>query len=227
MLFGFIAPLLLDPLFDRFTPAPRHLSASLTALAERAGLAVGEVLVSEASRTTERLSAYVAGLGATRRIVLSDTLVTRAQLREINFVAAHELAHRRQRHPEASTALGVAAVALIVVGYWMLTRSERVLWATGANAPSDPRTIPLLLLFALASLALIFPLVAAISRGWERQADRIALALTRGPEGAEAVLQRFAATNLHDPDPPQALYLLTYTHPPLVERIRSVRRAAG
>ncbi len=88
----FVAPLVVEPLFNRFTPlADPELAAELDALARRAGLPLKEVLVADASRRTRKANAYVSGLGATRRLVVYDTLLERATRPEVALVLAHEL----------------------------------------------------------------------------------------------------------------------------------------
>src|SRR5438045_327347 len=73
-------------------------AAELRKLSGDAGVPVGDVLVSDASRRTTKSNAYVSGLGATRRVVLWDTLLESVGEREVKLVIAHELGHRRERH---------------------------------------------------------------------------------------------------------------------------------
>src|ERR671932_2464142 len=106
---GFAAPLVLEPLFNRFAPlGDEELAERLRALARRAGVPVRDVLVADASRRTRKVDAYVSGLGATRRVVLFDTLLARGDPRQIRLVVAHELGHRRARHLAQATPAGVA-----------------------------------------------------------------------------------------------------------------------
>src|SRR5919199_91447 len=89
---GFAAPVVLEPLFNRFAPLrDEELAGRLRALARRAGVPVRDVLVADASRRTRKVNAYVSGLGATRRVVLFDTLLGQADPRRIELVVAHEL----------------------------------------------------------------------------------------------------------------------------------------
>src|SRR5919199_2794178 len=116
---GFAAPVVLEPLFDRFAPLPDgELAAELRALAERAGVPVRDVLVAEASRRTRKENAYVSGLGRTRRVVLFDTLLHGHERRGIRLVVAHELGHRRDRHVVKATVLAMAAAAAGVLVVW-------------------------------------------------------------------------------------------------------------
>jgi STE24 endopeptidase len=96
---SFVAPIVLEPVFNRFRPLEDPaLVDDLRALAARARVPIRDVLVADASRRTKKENAYVSGLGKTRRVVVFDTLLKRGSPRELRLVAAHELGHRRDRH---------------------------------------------------------------------------------------------------------------------------------
>ena len=93
-----LAPVVLDPMFNDFTPLPEGETRSdVLDLARAAGVKVGEVYSVDASRRTTAANAYVAGLGPTKRVVLFDTLLDRYSRDEIRVVVAHELGHVRHR----------------------------------------------------------------------------------------------------------------------------------
>src|ERR687886_1120347 len=210
---GFAAPVVLEPLFNRFAPLrDEELAERLRALARRAGVPVRDVLVTDASRRTRKVNAYVSGLGATRRVVLYDTLLGQADPRRIELVVAHELGHRRARHVVKGTLVGMAGAAATVA----------VLWVTVAH-PGDLRKAPLVLLVAEALELVGLPAAAAVSRRWEREADRFSLDVTRDPEAFEAAHREPAPANLSDLDPPRPVYALLFTHPTPPERIEAGR----
>ena len=102
----FLAPLLLEPVFNRFTTLQDDvLAGDLRRLADQAGVPVREVLVADASRRTTKHNAYVSGIGKTRRVVVWDTLLDRGEPGELRLVVAHELVHRRFRHVAIGTAI--------------------------------------------------------------------------------------------------------------------------
>jgi len=134
---SFVAPVVLEPIFNNFRPlADERLAAELRALAERAGVPVRDVLVADASRRTTKVNAYVSGLGKTRRVVLYDTLLEAADEGELKLVVAHELGHRRERHIVKATIGAMAGAALWVVLLWVLLGSRI----------ASPRELPLVLL---------------------------------------------------------------------------------
>jgi STE24 endopeptidase len=221
---GFAGPIVLEPLFNRFRPlGDPALTGELRALAERAGVPVRDVLVADASRRTRRENAYVSGLGGTRRIVLFDNLLDASEPRQIRLVVAHELGHRRARHVERGTLLAMAGAAGVVLVLWGLLSWPALLKAIGASGPGDPRVAPFLFLVVGVFELIGLPLGAALSRRWEREADRSSLELTRDPQAFESAHRRLARTNLADLEPPRAVYVLLFSHPTPPERIAAAR----
>ena len=221
---GFAGPIVLEPLFNRFRPlGDAALAGEMRALAERAGVPVRDVLVADASRRTRRENAYVSGLGRTRRIVLFDNLLEASELRQIRLVIAHELGHRRARHIERGTLLAMAGAAAVVLVLWGLLSWPALLEAIGASGPGDPRVAPFLFLVVAVFELIGLPLGAALSRRWEREADRSSLELTRDPQAFESAHRRLARANLADLEPPRAFYALLFSHPTPPERIAAAR----
>jgi STE24 endopeptidase len=183
------------------------------------------VLVADASRRTRKANAYVSGLGPTRRLVLYDTLLARTGRPEIGLVLAHELGHRRAHHLLQAALLGIAGVAGFVLVLWTLLRWPDLRTAIGApGGAGDPRVVPFVLLLAAVLEIPAAPLGSALSRSWERQADRFSLELTHDLTTFEATHRLLATTNLSDLDPPRPIYLAFFGHPTPVERIQAARR---
>ncbi|MGH2683729.1 MAG: M48 family metallopeptidase [Actinomycetota bacterium] len=219
-LLTYLSPVLFEPLFNRFEPLQdRELAAELMLLADRAGVPVREVLVSDASRRTTKENAYVSGFGTTRRLVVYDTLLTNADRDEIELVVAHELGHRRDHHVEWGTVIGAVAAAAGVLALWFLLRSDSVLRAARASAPADPRIVPFLI-FSVALLNLVvLPPSNWLSRRFERTADRFALELTGDVDAYVRTERGLALRNLSDLDPGPITYRFLFTHPSPAERI--------
>ncbi|MEU6345100.1 M48 family metalloprotease [Streptomyces sp. NPDC046977] len=215
---SWLAPVVLEPLFNRFRPMDAGpLRDALLALAARDGVPVRDVLVADASRRTTALNAYVSGFGRTRRIVAYDTLVATAPAGEVELVVAHELGHVKHRDVLRGTllgALGAAAGVCVLAAF---------LAAASPYAADDPRGLFLLAAAAAVGSALAGPLGCAVSRRAERRADRHALELTGDPAEFIAMQRRLTVANVSDPDPPRALHLLFGTHPTPVQRIAAAR----
>jgi STE24 endopeptidase len=204
---GFLAPVVLEPVFNRFAPLDDEaLAGRLHELAERAGAPVRAILVADASRRTVRQNAYVSGLGRTRRIVLFDTLLA-SPADEVAVVLAHELGHRIRRHVAALTAVAVAGA----LGFLVVLRLLRP-----HPVPSDTAFV---LLLGLGFELVTGPAVAALSRRFERGADRFSIALTGDRPAFERLHRRLAIVNLADLAPPKWLYYWFSTHPTPSQRL--------
>ncbi|MDE2180036.1 MAG: M48 family metallopeptidase [candidate division NC10 bacterium] len=215
-----LSPILFDPLFHTFRPVQNTaLVERLRTLTARAGLTVGPILEMDASRKTTKTNAYFTGFGRTRRIVLYDTLLTASAPEEVELVVAHELGHWRRHHIWKGMAISaVSALAAL----WLIARLLNIAADSGRFGfihPADPRSLPLLLLLLVALTILTMPIQMAISRSFEREADRESLRLTANPKAFIASEITLARSNLADIDPPRVVVWLLYTHPPVLERI--------
>jgi STE24 endopeptidase len=224
---SWLAPVLLEPLFNRFTPMePGPLREALLALAERDRVRVRQVLVADASRRTTALNAYVSGFGRTRRIVAYDTLLTTAEPLEVELVVAHELGHVKHRDVLRGTMLGAVGAAVGVCVLAAVVSWRPLLDAAGVDHFSDPRSVWLLAAVAAFGSAIAGPFGCAVSRRIERRADAHALELTDDPAHFIAMQRRITVANVGDPSPPRLLHLLFGTHPTAVQRIAAARRHA-
>jgi STE24 endopeptidase len=210
-----IAPVVIEPIFNRFRPLDDEaLARELRDLADRAGAPVRDVLVADASRRTKKVNGYVSGVGKTRRVVLFDTLLEQSSPPEVRLVVAHELGHRRERHVLKGTLLAMGSTAAFVFFLWAVVGMP------------EPDEIPLIFLLSIALQLVVLPLGAALSRRWERVADRFALDLTGDAGVFEETFRTLALANLSDLDPPRALYYALFSHPTVPERIAFGRRWA-
>jgi STE24 endopeptidase len=217
---SFLYPLVIEPAFNRFESLPAgELRSGLLALADRSDVPVQDVLVSDASRRTTALNAYVSGFGGTRRIVLYDTVLEQLPDDEIESIAAHELGHVVNGDVLTGTLTGAlgAAAAVALLG-WLLSWTP-LLRRAGADSPADPRVIPLVLFLLAVGGLLSTPVQNLVSRQIEARADLHALDLTRDPEAFVSMQRRLATTNLSDPDPPAAWQWFFGSHPTAAQRI--------
>jgi len=211
--FAALAPVVLDPIFNDFTPLPEGETRSdVLALAQAAGVKVREVYSVDASRRTTAANAYVTGLGPTKRVVLFDTLLDRYDRDEVRVVVAHELAHVRHR----DVPRGVLYAAIVAPAAALAV--QRLSWAL-----SPERGTP----GALPAMALAAALVAApsglignrLSRAIERRADAYSLELASSPDAFISFERAIALQNVADLKPPMLVSKVLATHPPTAERI--------
>jgi STE24 endopeptidase len=224
VLFSFVFPVLVEPIFNKFTPLPDgELRTSLLELAARDGLPVRDVLVADASRRTTALNAYVSGLGPTRRIVVFDTLVREAPPAEVAAVVAHELGHAKRNDVLTGTLVSALGAAAAVCALYLLGSWTGLLRQAGVSSIVDPRALALLIALATLAGLVSLPLQNLLTRRMEARADAHALALTDDPSTVERMEQRLATTNLADVDPPRWHYLIFASHPSIVERMAAAR----
>jgi STE24 endopeptidase len=211
----FAAPVLLDPIFNDFTPLPEGtLRSSVLDVADRAGVTVNEVFSVDASRRTSQVNAYVGGIGATRRIVLFDTLLSSFSAAQTRVVLAHELAH--VRHNDIRRGLLFGSIVALPGAYAVARLAERIDAVIGR---SEPTTLPALALSSAIVAGCVGPFANQLSRALERRADSFALELTDDADALIAFERQITRSNLADPDPPRWRSWLLATHPPAVERI--------
>lgn len=230
----FAAPVLIDPLFNRFEPLAATnpaLTAQLQNLAHSAGLDIPEsrIFLMHASDKVTTYNAYVTGFGATKRIVVWDTTARDLTLPQTLFIFGHEMGHYVLHH----IYLGLAFSALLLfAALWLIQRlAEAALARWGGHwqirAIGDWSSLPLLLL--LASLLSFFgePLGNSFSRWEEHNADVYGLSVTRpvtknaGQVAAQA-FQLLGEQSYSYPNPSSFLVLWSYSHPPIAQRIRFV-----
>jgi len=219
MLGSFAYQVLVEPLFNTFTPLPDgELRTQIFELADREDVPIDDVLVADASRRTTTLNAYVSGFGSSRRVVVYDNLVdgsSGVDDREALSVIAHELAHARHDDVLTGSLLGAAGV-LLGVGLLGLLR----------GGVADPRRVPRVLALVAVATLLASPVQNGISRQIETRADVDALRATGDPEALIEVHKALARRSLADPTPPAWSQFWFGSHPTGLMRIALAQRVA-
>jgi STE24 endopeptidase len=223
-LFSFVFPVLVEPVFNKFTPMEESpLRSNLIALADRDGVPVRDVLVADASRRTRAVNAYVSGLGPTRRIVVYDTLLREAPDSEVESVVAHELGHAKAGDVVTGTIIGALGAGAAVCALFLLGSWTSLLRRAGVDSIGEPRAVGLLLAVVTVAGLVAGPVSSLMSRHIEARADQHALRLTDDPADFEAMQGRLSLVNLGDPDPNRVEQSLFGTHPTTVERMAIAR----
>jgi STE24 endopeptidase len=220
-----VAPILLMPLFYRFRPVQREaLVERLVALAGRADARVIGVYEWMLSDRTRKANAALAGIGRTRRILLSDTLLAEHSDDEIEVILAHELAHHV--HHDIWKGLALEA-ALMTLGFYVADRVlSAAVAAQGLESKWDIAALPLLVLSAGAVSLVLLPMVLALSRAHERRADRYALEMTGNVTAFVGAMKRLSLRNLGEERPSRMTELLFHSHPSTSARIAAAERWA-
>jgi STE24 endopeptidase len=224
----YISPYVIEPLFFKFTPlAVDGLEARIRTLAECAGLRVQRILQVNASRRSQHSNAYFTGIGPVKRIVLFDTLLASASHDEIVAVLAHEMGHWKLRHI-LRRLVTMEAVALVAVyAAFRVLRWEGLPHLAGLGIASFPARVTIAGFVASLFTLPLAPLGSLVSRRDEWAADRYAVRLTEAPGDLASALAKLARDNLSNVHPHPLYAWVHYSHPPVVERIRSLRLQAA
>jgi Zn-dependent protease with chaperone function len=216
-----IAPVVLFPIFFRFRVlTDEELTARLTRMCERAGAVIRGVYEWKLSEKTKKANAALMGLGRTRRIVISDTLLETCNHDEIEAVLAHELGHHVYRHMWKAIAV---QSAVTFFGFWCLKLAVR--WAAldweRHYLQIDFANLPLMILVATAISVLLMPVMNAYSRFNERQADVYAWQTVGSVEAFCSAMEKLASLNLAEREPSRWVEMLFHSHPATGRRLRA------
>ncbi len=220
----YISPYVIEPLFFKFEPIKAEgLEERIRGLMDKAGLKVSRVFQVDASRRSKHSNAYFTGIGRVKRIVLFDTLLQQMTHDEILAVLAHEAGHWKKRHVLKSMILTEALAFAGIYAAFRLIAWDRLPGLLGLPAASFYARA---LIAGLTGSLVMFPLTplfSYISRRNEKEADRFAGNLTGQPEALASALVKLARENLSNLHPHPLYAKFYYSHPPVVERIRSLR----
>ncbi len=215
-----LAPVVLFPLFYKFRPLENEdLAARLMRLCDRARTRVRGVFEWKLSEKSRKANAALVGWGNTRRIILADTLLAAYTPEEVEAILAHELAHHVYHHIGKNLA---QQATFSLLGFWLAARVLRAF----APRPDDFASLPILALTATALSLALLPVVNAISRRFERQADDYALRAIASPAPFISGMEKLAAQNLAERRPHPAIEFLFHSHPAVEKRIRNAERYA-
>jgi STE24 endopeptidase len=226
VVFARLAPVLIMPLFYRFTPITEgSLRDRILRLCETAGLRIEGIFTFNLSKNTRKANAGFTGLGRAKRIILGDTLMRDFTEDEIETVFAHELGHYRYHHLGIGIAVGTLST---VVGLFVTAQLHAwSLRALGFTSLTDLAALPLLAIWLSLFGLVTAPLGNILSRRHERQADRFAVEETGKATAFTSALRKLAETNLADPEPHPLVEFLFYSHPAIGRRVRAVESMGG
>jgi STE24 endopeptidase len=219
LLIAVLAPVLILPLFNKFTPLPEGaLRERLWGLAQRTGFRVRGIQVMDGSRRSRHSNAFFTGFGRFRKIALFDTLVQQLSEAELEAVLAHEIGHFKKKH-----VLGMLlwSAASLFAGFWVIAWLAGQAWFYRAFGFEPGSMVPALLLFALLSGVVTFwlsPLAHWWSRRFEYQADAFAAAAMNEPQSLIRALRKLSEKNLSNLTPHPLYSGFYYSHPTLLER---------
>lgn len=219
-----LAPVLILPLFNKFTPLPEGaLRERLLGLAARTRFRARSIQVMDGSKRSRHSNAFFTGFGRFRKIVLFDTLIEQLAAPELEAVLAHEIGHYQKKH--ILKMLLVSAVSSLA-GFWLISLLAGQEWFYRSFGFEPGSMVPALLLFGLLSGVITFwlsPLAHWWSRRHEYQADAFAAEVMSEPGPLISALRKLNAKNLSNLTPHPFYSGFYYSHPTLLERERALR----
>ncbi len=220
----YVAPVLILPLFNTFTPLPEGaLRTAIERYVREQGFSLSGLFVMDGSKRSGKGNAFFTGFGRKKRIALFDTLVETMPEDEVVAVVAHEVGHCRLRHVHRMVAAGMVRTGVTFLLLSFVLQSRPLFDAFGMQHMSLHAGI---VFFSLlyTPLALLTGVWAnALSRRYEFEADAFAARTTQGAEALASALKRLSVGNLSNLTPHRFHVLLHYSHPPVVERLRRMR----
>ena len=219
---GKIFPVWIVPLFYKYGKVESEgLKKRILNLASRYGMPVENVYSINLSKTTKKANAAFMGMGRTKRVVLSDTLLDSFTEDEIETVVAHELGHFK--HRDIWKQLGFGLLVSFLTFRIAFLAMEPAAKALGFDGAGDIGSLPLLFLFFFFFTLFLMPLQNGFSRWMERAADRFALTAFPYPKVFISCMEKLGRVNLADPDPNPVFEWIFYDHPSIGKRIRMAK----
>ena len=231
LLLMLIAPAVIMPLFNKFTPLPEGstLRERLFALAKRTDFPTRSIEVMDGSKRSHHSNAFFTGFGRFRKIVLFDTLVSQLAEPELESVLAHEIGHYKKRHVLKSLAVSIVGVFVGFAAVAWLARQQWFYRAFGFEHHAGfaaANIVPAMLLFALLAGTIGFwfsPLIHLWSRRFEYEADAFARESMGDAQPLVQALRKLTEKNLSNLTPHPLYSRFYYSHPTLLERERALR----
>jgi STE24 endopeptidase len=228
-----IAPVVIMPLFNRFTPLPEgSLRERLFALARRTDFPTRNIEVMDGSKRSRHSNAFFTGFGRFRKIVLFDTLVAQLAEPELESVLAHEIGHYKKRHVMKLLGVSIAGVFIGFAAVAWLARQQWFYRAFGFEYHAGfaaANVVPAMLLFGLLAGTISFwfsPLLHICSRRFEYEADAFARATVGNEQPLIQALRKLTEKNLSNLTPHPLYSGFYYSHPTLLERERALQPGA-
>jgi STE24 endopeptidase len=228
LLLTWLAPSLIMPLFNKFTPMPDgELKQQIEKLGERCDFPLDGVFVMDGSKRSTKANAFFTGFGKRKKIALFDTLIEKSTAPELLGVLAHEIGHFRRGHIKQRLAAGIIQTAAIFFLLGLATDPQGCFARLLFDAFGVPTISPHvgLVLFGIL-LEPVSKLLGAVLNAWSRkhefEADAYAAEMTGDGEPLAAALKKMTADHLSHPSPGRLRVWLDYSHPPLLERLRAL-----
>ncbi len=212
-------PVLIMPIFHHYEKIEdEELKNSLSGVLNKAGINIEGFYREDTSEKTTKENAMLAGMGATKRVILTDNIIENMKIDEVKTVLAHEVGHYRKKHLIKFIIFGTI---LQIIAFFLLNGVMHAffpMFLTGFR--ENLALLPMLLFYLLLiDLIVLNILQNWIGRYYEREADIESLKLSKDPEAFQRAMAGLANRNLSNAYPSLWIKLMYYSHPPVGERL--------
>ena len=218
--FMLLQPVLIEPLFNKYTPVPPgQVRDAVVAMAGRAGIPPDKVYMYNGSRQSNNFTANAGGVGSTARVAISDVALKNASLDEVRAVTGHEIGHYVLKH----TWWGILFLSILaVIFFWLADRLFPIFarWFGSSATIADPRGVPVLVFLAGLLGLLASPLLNTFSRTLETQADAYSARTENRPDALASALVKTAEYRY--PRPTRLEEIVFYDHPSVERRVHAM-----
>jgi len=224
----FVAPVLIMPLFNKFEPlGPGKLKKSIMDYARKENFKMQGVFKMDGSKRSTKSNAFFTGFGKFKRIVLFDTLIARHTVEELTAIIAHEMGHYKLKHILKAI---VRSILMAGFTFWLLSLfigNQGLFQAFRMEHVSIYASL-FFFGFLYAPIGMVTGIIdKAISRRHEFEADEYAVRSYGHPDDMINALKKLSVDNLSNLTPHPFMVALEYSHPPVLERIRAIRKIAN
>ena len=220
----FIAPVVIMPLFNKFTPLPKgNLRSEIEAYAKSQNFKLEGIYTMDGSKRSSKSNAFFTGFGKFKRIALFDTLIEKQTTQELVAVLAHEIGHYKKGHILKQLVMGLSFTGFTLFIFSRFIGNETLLQALGFEIPS--------IYASLIAIGLLYSPVSEVfgmvtnffSRKFEFEADAYAVNTYNNPKALETALKQLSSDNLTNLTPHPLKVFIDYSHPPVLERLKAIR----
>lgn len=225
ILLQFVAPVLIMPLFNKFTPLTEgSLYDEIMAYARKEDFGIQGIFTMDGSKRSTKLNAFFTGFGRFRKIVFFDTLVEKLSDAEIIAVLAHEMGHYKKRHIIKGMISSTLQTGLMFYLLSLFIGNTGLFAAFGMDEISIYASL-IFFAFLFSPLNTLLSIITSfISRRHEFEADRYAARSTGRADMLIRGLKKLSSENLSNLTPHPLMVFLSYSHPPVLERIQALQK---
>jgi STE24 endopeptidase len=220
----FLAPVLLMPLFNKFSPIPESpLKNAIEAYAKKESFQLQGIFTMDGSKRSTKANAFFTGFGPFRRLVLFDTLIEKQTTEELTAVVAHEIGHFKRGHIIQQMALSIAVMGAVFFTFSLFLGNEELFAAFRMEHLSVYASLVFISVLYTPIFRIFGILTQLLSRKFEFEADEYSVRTYGNPEAMVSALKKLSIDSLSNLTPHPLKVWLDYTHPPVLERIFAIR----